>query len=345
MKIPRRGSLRAALVTSVALSALLLAGCTGSNGSGRSGDGSAAGSGSSAAAKGPWSYEDATGKTVKLDSTPKRVVVLNDIAISFIEYGLRPVGTFGQLTMAKDQRFEGLDTKGIAQLGTGYGDIDLEQLAALKPDLVVTSVYPTDDKGTLDTTQPGYGFKDKEQQQQVEAIAPVVQVEWGGKGEDVIEKIADLAESLGAPESTVEAAEDRFDKAEDELEKAAKASDVSVVSMYADGDGAYVTRPSDEPTLQMYSSFGVDFVTPKPKGFYWGIYSWENAGQISGDVILLSQQGYQVSDLEKQPTFADNAALQAGQVHSWTFPALDYASQADYMTKLAGWLGESKKVS
>ncbi len=45
------------------------------------------------------------------------------------------------------------------------------------------------------------------------------------------------------------------------------------------------------------------------------------------------------------PSFADNAALEAGQVHSWTFPALDYASQADYMTKLAGWLEDSKKVS
>nr|WP_246328526.1 ABC transporter substrate-binding protein [Curtobacterium pusillum] len=247
--------------------------------------------------------------------------------------------------MAKDARFEGLDTDGIAQLGTGYGDIDLEQLAALKPDLVVTSVYPTDEKGTLDDTQPGYGFKDLEQQKQIQAIAPVAQVKWGGKGEDVIKDITGLAESLGAKESTVAEAEKRFDTAADELEKVAKEKDLSVVSMYADGDGAYVTRPSDEPTLQMYSSFGVDLVNPKPEGFYWGIYSWENAGQITGDVILLSQQGYQVADLEKQPTFADNAALQAGQVHSWTFPALDYASQADYMTKLAGWLEDSEKLS
>lgn len=343
MKIPRRGSLRAALVTSVAVSALLLTGCSGANGSddARTGDGA----GTSSAAAGPWSYEDATGKKVELDSTPKRVVVLNDLAISFIEYGLRPVGTFGQLTMAKDARFEGLDTDGITQLGEAYGDIDLEELAALKPDLVVTSVYPKDEQGTLDDTQPGYGFKDKEQERQIQAIAPVVQVEWGGKGEDVIEEIADLAESLGAPESKVEAAEQRFDEAEDTLEQAAKRSDVSVVSMYADGSGAYVTRPADEPTLQMYSSFGIDFVQPKPKGFYWGIYSWENAGQITGDVLLLSQQGYQVAELEKQPTFADNPALDAGQVHSWTFPALDYASQADYMTKLAGWLEDSKKVS
>lgn len=338
MKIPRRGSLRAALVTSVAVSALLLTGCSAAD---SSDDGSTGGSAGDKA----WSYEDATGATVKVDHTPKRVVVLNDIAISFVEYGLKPVGTFGQLTMAKDARFKGLDTDGITQLGSSYGDIDLERLAALKPDLVVTSVYPKDEKGTLDTKQPAYGFKDKEQERQIEAIAPVAQVRWGGKGEDVIEHIADLAESLGAKESTVEKAEQRFDTARDELEKVTKEKDLSVVSMYADGDGAYVTRPSDEPTLQMYESFGVDLVTPKPKGFYWGIYSWENAGQISGDVILLSQQGYQVADLEKQPTFADNAALRAGQVHSWTFPALDYASQAGYMTKLAGWLEDSKQLS
>jgi iron complex transport system substrate-binding protein len=343
VKIPRRGSLRAALVTSVAVSALLLTGCSGAN---SSDDGGNAGSGSDTAGSDKaWSYKDATGTTVKVDHTPRRVVVLNDIAISFVEYGLHPVGTFGQLTMAKDARFTGLDTDGITQLGTGYGDIDLEQLAALKPDLVVTSVYPTDAKGTLDTTQPGYGFKDMEQEKQVQAIAPVAQVKWGGKGEDVIEDIADLAESLGAEEATVEKAEARFDTARDELEKVTKEQDLSVVSMYADGDGAYVTRPSDEPTLQMYESFGVDLVNPKPAGFYWGIYSWENAGQISGDVLLLSQQGYQVADLEKQPTFADNAALQAGQVHSWTFPALDYASQADYMKKLAGWLEDSKQLS
>jgi iron complex transport system substrate-binding protein len=338
VKTPRRGSVRAALLTAVTATALVLTGCSSTGGSDDAGSDTSASSGA-------WSYRDATGATVKTDQTPERVVVLNDVAISFIEYGLRPVGTFGQLTMAKDKRFDGLDTDGITQLGTGYGDIDLEQLAALKPDLVVTSVYPTDAEGTLDTTQPLYGFKDKQQQEQVEAIAPVAAVKWGGEGEDVIEQIADLAESLGAEESTVEAAEQEFDTAKTTLEQAAKGNDVSIVSMYADGDGAYVTRPSDEPTLQMYTEFGVDFVVPKPKGWYWGIYSWENAGQISADVILLSQQGYQVADLEKQPTFADNPALEAGQVHSFTFPALDYASQAEYMTQLAGWIDDSKPVA
>jgi iron complex transport system substrate-binding protein len=325
----------------VAASALLLAGCSST---GADPDGPDDSSDSSASTR-AWSYEDATGTTVEVDHTPERVVVLNDIAISFVQYGLHPVGTFGQLTMADDARFDGLDTDGITQLGKAYGDIDLEQLAALKPDLVVTSVYPTDEKGTLDAKAPGYGFKDMAQQKQVAAIAPIAQLKWGGKGLDVITDITRLAESLGAEQSTVDAAEKRFDTAKGKLETAAKESDLKVVSMYADGDGAYVTRPADEPTLQMYTDFGVDLVDPKPKGFYWGIYSWENAGQITGDVLLLSQQGYQVADLEKQPTFADNEALVAGQVHSWTFPALDYASQADYMTKLAGWLADSEQLS
>ncbi len=325
----------------VLASALLLTGCSGTGGTDTS-DGTGGGA---SASTGAWSYTDATGATVTVDHRPERVVVINDLALSFVQYGLRPVGTFGQLAMAKDARFADLDTTGIAQLGVAYGDIDLEQLASLKPDLVVTSVYPTDGKGTLDTTQPGYGFKDQEQQKQIEAIAPVAQVKWGGEGKDVIEHIADLATSLGAPKATIDAAEQRFDTAQDALEQAAQQKDLSVVSMYADGDGAYVTRPSDEPVLQLYSSVGVDFVNPKPKGYYWGIYSWENAGQITGDVLLLSQQGYQVADLKKQPTFADNAALKTGQVHSWTFPALDYASQADYMTKLAGWLGDSRKLT
>jgi iron complex transport system substrate-binding protein len=332
--------LRTVLLTAVAASALLLAGCSSTGASDSAGSGS-----SSAADGGAWSYKDATGTTVKVDHTPKRVVVLNDIAISFVEYGLHPVGTFGQIPMTQDKRFDGLDTDGITQLGTAYGDIDLEKLAALKPDLVVTSVYPKDEQGTLDSSEPGYGFKDTAQQKQIQAIAPVAQVKWGGKGLDVIKDITGLAESLGAEQSKVDAAEKRFDTAKTKLETAAKESDLTVVSMYADGDGAYVTRPADEPTLQMYTDFGVDLVNPKPKGFYWGIYSWENAGQITGDVILLSQQGYQVADLEKQPTFADNKALVAGQVHSWTFPALDYASQADYMTDLAGWLSDSKKLS
>jgi iron complex transport system substrate-binding protein len=348
MKNTRRGTVRAALVTAVAVGALLLTACsnTGANGGGNGNGGNAdGGTNGNAANSSAWSWKDATGTTITLDHTPKRIAVLNDVAISMLHYGVKPVATFGQLPMRDDARFDGLDTDGITQLGTSYGDIDLEQLAADKPDLVITSVYPTDAKGTIDKTAPAYGFKDMEQQKQIAQIAPIAEVYWGGDGKDVIDSIADLSESLGAKRSVVDKAEATFDTAAKALGDAGKKSGLQVTSMYADGDGVYVSKASDDPALHMYKRLGVDVTDPDTKGWYWSVYSWENAGKVPGDVILLSQQGYQQAELAKQPTFADNPALDAGQVHKWTFPALDYVSQAAYMQQLTTWLGDSEKVA
>ena len=60
--------------------------------------------------------------------------------------------------------------------------------------------------------------------------------------------------------------------------------------------------------------------------------------------LLLSGQGYQVDDLVEQPTYADQPALVAGQVHPWTSPVLDYASQAVAMRQLAGWITASERL-
>ena len=47
---------------------------------------------------GGWSYEDATGTTVKVDHTPKRVVVLNDLAIPLSRPVLEQPGEVQALT-------------------------------------------------------------------------------------------------------------------------------------------------------------------------------------------------------------------------------------------------------
>ena len=46
-----------------------------------------------------------------------------------------------------------------------------------------------------------------------------------------------------------------------------------------------------------------------------------------------------------QPTYGLLPAAQAGQVHPWEYVGMDYAAQARYMERLAGWLSESEKVS
>ncbi|WP_431038329.1 ABC transporter substrate-binding protein [Streptomyces sp. P6-2-1] len=339
MNLPRFGAPRAAAVAVLTAAALLVTGCSSDDGS--SGDGSSA----AKAASGPWTFKDDLGKTVKLDHRPRRIAGLNDVLVSFMNYGVEPVASFGYSSITQDKRFAGLDTKGVTPVGTTYGAINLEKLAAAKPDLIVTNVYPTDAKGTIDKTQPSYGFKNLEQQKQVEQIAPVVSLYMGGDGAKVIARTTALATAVGAKKAVVAAAKKKFDSAKQALAEAGGNTEAKVTVLYADADGVSVARPADDPALRLYRDIGVPMTVPKPKGYYWGNYSWENAGKIGGDLLLLSQDGYQTADLKKQPTFAEAPALTSGQVHTWESSGMDYVSQAAYMKRLAGWLTKAKAVT
>ncbi|HMR21378.1 MAG TPA: ABC transporter substrate-binding protein [Micropruina sp.] len=310
-----------------------------------SGAGTPATSASAPAASG-WSYTDDTGATITLDHKPERVAGFADQVLSLLSYGVQPVAVFGRVDVKNDPRFAGYDLSQVKIVGNAYGEIDLEALAEAEPDLIVTAVYPSDREGTIDAKSPYYGLKDLEQQKKILDIAPVAAVKVGGKGLDVIESNAKLAVALGADQAKVDADRAAFATASTKLTAAAGESGLEVTVMYADADGIYLVKPEDEPQTQLYKSLGVKLTELKPEGpYYWDIYSWENAGTVmSGDIILLSVEGFQSDDLKKQATFAKHPALQAGQVFPNAYSSMDYSSQAKLMDQLAGWLTESKKV-
>ncbi|NQX12497.1 ABC transporter substrate-binding protein [Microbacteriaceae bacterium VKM Ac-2855] len=332
MKIPRYSALL--LVPAVALA--MLTGCS-SDASDTSADASTA----------EWSFTDDTGTTVTLDHQPERVASYADYALGLLSTGVDPVAIFGRFDVATDERFDPYDIADTAIVGNSYGEIDLEALAEAAPDLIVTGIYPTDREGTLDLEGAYYGFADVEQQEQLEKIAPVVAIEVGGSGLDVIESMNTLAEALGADPDTIAAAKSEYDAAAADLTAAATETGLEVTAMYADADGVYVTKPADEPETELYRSLGVTYTDLNPDGYYyWDIYSWENAAQMmTGDVLLVNNEGFQKDDLLAQPTFVSSPALQAGQVYTWSGAALDYASQAAHMTELAEILRASSKVS
>ncbi|MEV6350293.1 ABC transporter substrate-binding protein [Actinoplanes sp. NPDC051851] len=317
-----------ALLTAAALA---LTGCSASSGD-------AAGA---AASTGPWSFTDDLGKTITLDQRPTRIAGLNDVLASLMRYGITPVASFGYSSIKDDTRFTGLDVSGVTEVGATYGEIDVEKLTGAAPDLIVAHVYPTDSKGTIDKTQPDYGFKDLTQQTQIEKIAPVVTIYMGGDGAKVIQRTTELATALGAPADRVAAAEKTYTAAKTDLQAAAaeaKTAGVQTTVLYADADGISVAKVADDPALRLYRDLGVDFFTPAPEGFYWGNYSWENAGKIDGDLILYITSGYRKDELLKQPTFAALPAAKAGQLQPYDSAGLDYVSQADELTKVAGYL-------
>jgi iron complex transport system substrate-binding protein len=328
---------RSALLIVPALVLAALAGCSSS-----SSDPATSDSSSDAA----WSFTDDAGKTVTLDHTPERVASYSDYALGLLSNGIDPVAIFGRFDVDTDTRFDKYDISDTAIVGNSYGEIDLEALAEAAPDIIVTGIYPTDREGTLDLEGPLYGLADVEQQEQLEKIAPVVAIEVGGAGIDVIESSNKLAEALGADPEVIAAGKAKYDTAAANLTAVAEETGLEVTQMYADADGVYVVKTADEPETELYASLGVDFTNLNPDGdYYWDIYSWENVSKMmTGDVLLVNVEGFQEDDLLAQPTFAEDPALVAGQVHTWNQAALDYASQAAHMDELAQILLDSKKL-
>jgi len=301
-----------------------------------------------ASAEGGWSFTDDLGTTVELDEAPTRIAGLNDLAASLWNYGIEPVATFGQTSAEDDVAFEGWDLSDVAIVGSAYGEIDLEALAAADPDLIVTTIYPADSSGEIPAGTAGYGFNDMAQQEHVAEIAPIVTIAYRGSAADVIERVVDLAGSLGVDTEGGEVAAARadFEAASETLTEAA-GNGVSVLPVFAtEADGWWMAKAADDPQLALYQDLGVNFVDPGGEDYFWNAVGWEEVPNHPSDVLLYSLRfSMTPEEIAGQPTAALLPAVQAGQLHPWKYIGPDYVAQAAYMEELAGYLTEAQKVT
>ncbi|WP_211354966.1 ABC transporter substrate-binding protein [Blastococcus colisei] len=303
---------------------------------------------SAGSAEGGWSFTDDLGTTVELDEAPTRIAGLNDLTASLWNYGIEPVATFGQTSAADDVAFEGRDLGDVAIVGSAYGEIDLEALAAADPDVIVTTIYPDDASGGIPEDKAGYGFNDMAQQELVAEIAPIITIAYTGSAADVIERVVELADALGVDTGSGEVADARadFESASAALTEAAS-SGVSVLPVFAtEADGWWMAKAPDDPQLALYQDLGVTFVDPGGDGYFWHSVGWEEVPDHPSDVILYSLRfSMSPEEIAAQPTAALLPAVQAGQLHPWKYIGPDYVSQAAYMAELAGYLTEAQKVT
>jgi iron complex transport system substrate-binding protein len=327
-----------AAAAAVAALTLALSACGGGS------DGDAEGA---AAASGPWSFTDDLGQTVSLDETPDRIAGYSDPLGSLWSYGIKPVASFGQAPMADEPGYEGKDTSGVTEVGRAYGEINVESLAAARPDIIVVTHYPTARGKDLDPDGLYYGFKDLAQQKAVAAIAPIVVIGVAGEATAVADRLVDLAVSLGVPEDTGVIADSRadFEQASDRLSAAAeKGLTVSAIAGYVD-DGVYVARWQDDPLLGTWHSLGVDVPDLPGDNYYWLQTSWENVADQATDVVLYSERAMGKDDLTQQAGFSQTPAATSGQLYPWAVVAFDYVAMAEDTDALAGWLEESTSVA
>jgi len=292
---------------------------------------------------GPWSFTDDRGVRISLDSRPKRVIAYDTAASALWYQGIIPTAVFGGARLKDNTSLTGLDISQTQSVGDVYGEINLEKLAALQPDLIVTAYDP--DQAVL------FGFKDDKQQRKVQSFAPIAAIDGIPLPTKVIDRFAALATSLGAdPETDGRGdARRRFEAAVAKLRDTAAAKrDVAVVACAGFEDGLYFARPERFPALKEYQGWGVTFVdtggkpTKKSKEFdvadFWQVVSYEQADHYRADVIMHDTQegSLTLAALAKKPTWRSLPAVKAGQlvawqkIQAWSYPL--YTKEIELLT-------------
>ncbi len=231
--------------------------------------------------------------------------------------------------MDQNPSLDGVDLTGIESVGEVYGEVDVERLAALAPDLIVTPFDPRQDG-------PPYGFVDGHVRGQVEAIAPIVTIDGIQDPANVIRCFETLAAALGADlqAPAVAAARKRFEDAGSALRAAvAEKPGLLAVALYASPvDGIWFYLPAQVPGLSQLQQLGLDLVVPEGArgdvnedvSNFADTVSLELADKYPADLILLSSFT-SPEEMAGIATWEALPAVQARQIvpfrarGSWTF--------------------------
>ncbi|MEV0381603.1 ABC transporter substrate-binding protein [Nonomuraea sp. NPDC050643] len=313
-----------------------LAGCgSADNTSGSTGT-TATTAAASAAPSGPWSFTDGSGKVIKADKTPTRIIAHAGEAAALMSFGIKPVGIYSDESVKTDANLKDLDLTGIEILGQEWGKIDVEKAASLRPDLIVGDWWPAE------KAHSGLEEGVDEKSKKLAELAPVVGVSQGKSIVDLAKGYEDLAKSLGANVDSPEIAvnKKRFDEAVVKFKEAIAAkSGLTVAAMSPADDKVYVANPEYAPELLDFQRWGMKVITPDTPdpGFpYWENLSWENADKYQPDLILFDGRTFKPTSndewAKKQPTWFRIKAAKAGAVVSW--PAYWLHTYGHFATEL-----------
>jgi iron complex transport system substrate-binding protein len=287
--------------------------------------------GATTGAAGTWTYVDGSGKTTTLPDRPVRIVAHGSAAAALIPLGIRPVAIYADQSVEEDLALKRLDLEGIEIVGEEWGVINVEAVAALRPDLIVAEWWP------LEKAYSGLEKGTNAGNQKLLDLAPVVGVAQGPSIHGMIEDYEELATSLGADLDT-NADRDRFlaAKARFEATVAAKPG-LDVLAVSPTNESLYVAVPGESAELADFVAWGLDLVVPDSpdKGFaYWETLSWENAGKYQADLLIVDERGWpaNLADAEKQPTWRFLRAAATDAVTVW--PAYWLRNYGDYATAL-----------
>jgi iron complex transport system substrate-binding protein len=284
---------------------------------------------------GSFSYTDARGETVDLDTAPTKIVMSEQAAAALMPYGIRPVGVWGSGEPKDSPVLAGLDMSGVETLGIAYGKIDVDKLASLEPDLVVTGWYPGGYLG-------GLGKPDAEVSQKIAKAAPMIAVSAEKSASESLSDWRDLAAQLGADVDSGSADSDKkaYDEAVAAFKEATAARPGVTAYAIAPSNLFYVAIPDEFAELRDYREWGLDVlrstVAKDDTSGSFSPVSWENAGDYQSDLLLYDTRTERSAPLEQvqaeHPTVNALRTVTDGNVADWTTDAT--FSYATYTTQI-----------
>jgi iron complex transport system substrate-binding protein len=316
----------AALVAAVAL--LIPAACGSSDSGGDSGD------------KNAFSFTDDLGTKIKLDEMPDRLVVQSSMAAALTDLGLgdKIVGVFGPLKADGDAaQVAGLDVDSVKDVTGGgeYGDVDVEKVAALKPDLVITSQY----------LAPDLWYLNKSSATAIKKLVPILVVDFDGKTlPELLDGTERAAKALGADlgSDEVTSSHAAFEAAAGRVKATGeKLGDRTILAGSGSTDLFYVSNPKVSPDLSYWvDQLGLPITIPDnpDTGGYFESLSWEKADKYPADIFLYDDRigTAGLKQLENEKVFGTLAAAKNKAYVPWTSVAPpSYQAYADLMDRLA----------
>ncbi|MER7012717.1 ABC transporter substrate-binding protein [Saccharopolyspora sp. NPDC000359] len=297
--------------------------------------------------EGGWSYTDDRGITVTAEHRPERIIAQVSAAGALKDFGVPIAGTFGPLVRddgSTEPEAGSIDPEQVTDVtGPGYGEVNLERLTSLQPDLLVSGKY---------AEFPGLWHLVQDQEDAVRRIVPTVGVQQSGISlPEAIGKYEELARALGADveSAAIKADKQAFNAAAQRLRDigaSMRAEGKSILAVGGTKEEFFVVVPGRNPDLDYYvEELGLPITTPKHPdvagGGYFERLSWENANAYPGDILLWDARSASMTpeQMKQNPVFAAHPAAAADRFVEWDAVApMSYASYAGIMNKLADQL-------
>lgn len=288
---------------------------------------------------GEWSFTDDRGITVTLEEQPDAVVAQTTAAAALWDYGVRPVGIFGPSRTADgspDFQAGNIDLDQVEVLGD-FGEMDLEMLVALQPDVYVDLALYGGQLWYLGETE-----------EQVKEIVPTLGISMERVSIlESIKRFEELSGALGADLNAPEVVEAKaaFAEAETELKAAIDENPgLKVLVVSPTVDELYVASYKWMIDLLYFHDLGLDIVDHGIDDFF-ELLSWEQANKYPADLILVDARGGSavLDDLKDVEIWSNLPAVQAGQVGNWYAAApYSHARLTPIMLELAGLIRNSR---